>query len=571
MKTRLAIIIIVVIVFLAACRSARTPAEPTPPPAVDNRADPTATPIPLPTKKTTVSSETSASSEEASSKSNTPTADGAAASSNQTSTSPIASPASTTSNADLPASTIFDLPWDDRSLFEAGLISSEQDVLEALPGASVYQLELTIADDLGLVSGREEVLYTNQEDTPLAEVYFHLYPNLLGGFSAISRVTVNGSPVEPTYELNNSIMRVPLPEALQPGEQAVIGLQFTASVPRTQERNYGIFASVDDILALAHFYPLIAVYDERGWDIEIPAAHGDVVYADISFYLARVTAPAEVTLVSSGVVVEESQADGQKTLTIAAGPMRDFYLAASDRYQVVSQKVGQTTVNSYFPSEQPEGGELVLQYAVDAVESFNERYGLYPFSELDLAPTANLALGIEYPGMTAINILLYDPHGKIGKAPTSAYLEATVAHEVGHQWFYSLVGNDQLAEPWVDEALTQYATWRYFLDTHGEAGAQGFEESLRGRWKGAENTDIPIGRPVSAYTDREYSAIVYGRGPLFFAALAEVMGQETLDEFLRDYAQTYRWGIARADDLKRLAEAHCQCDLTDLFAEWVYE
>ena len=69
---------------------------------------------------------------------------------------------------------------------------------------------------------------------------------------------------------------------------------------------------------------------------------------------------------------------------------------------------------------------------------------------------------------------------------------------------------------------------------------------------------------------REYGAIVYGRGPLFLATLADRMGQESFDGFLRDYYQTHKWGIGTGEAFKRLAEQHCQCDLTALFEEWVY-
>jgi aminopeptidase N len=350
-------------------------------------------------------------------------------------------------------------------------------------------------------------------------------------------------------------------------------MDFTSSVPQSQERNYGIFASVDGILALAHFYPLIAVYEEGGWDIETPSPNGDVVYADTAFYIVQVVAPPEQTVIASGVTIDQTRSGEAQTVTFAGGPMRDFYVVSSGHYEAVSRSVGDTMINSYFLPGQQEAGELALQYAAGSLESFNDRYGVYPFTEFDVAPTANQALGIEYPGIVAINLLLYDLDGRLGDIPTSVFFESTVAHEVGHQWFYSLVGNDQLEEPWVDEALTQYATWRYYLDMYGQGGADGFREALVSRLERLERREersIPIGKAVDEYDLPQYSAIVYGRGPLFFEALAEEIGQETVDEFLRDYALTYRWGIAKSEDLQRLAEAHCVCDLSRLFDEWVY-
>jgi aminopeptidase N len=125
-------------------------------------------------------------------------------------------------------------------------------------------------------------------------------------------------------------------------------------------------------------------------------------------------------------------------------------------------------------------------------------------------------------------------------------------------------------EPWLDEALAQYATLIYYEDYYGEAGRNGFRRSLERRWDRIDRADIPIGLPVRDYDGEEYSGIVYGRGPLFVELLAQEMGQETFDAFIHDYYQTYKWRIATGDDFKQLAERHCACDLTALFQSWVY-
>jgi aminopeptidase N len=166
--------------------------------------------------------------------------------------------------------------------------------------------------------------------------------------------------------------------------------------------------------------------------------------------------------------------------------------------------------------------------------------------------------------------MLYDPHGEISGTPTSIYLESAVAHEVAHQWFYNVVGNDQVDEPWVDEALVQYLTGLYYRDVYGEEGYEGFKESWNSRWGRVDFEDIPIGFPVEGYDGIAYGAIVYGRGPLFMDALAEKMGQETFNVFLRDYYETNKWGIGTASEFEELAERHCDCDLSDIFEEWVY-
>lgn len=468
-----------------------------------------------------------------------------------------------------PAS-LLEIPWADRSLFKAGLLDSEQSILNDLPGASVYHINLVIGDNLTSIEGQEAVLYTNTEAVPLDDIYFRLFPNLAGGQSSVSHLTVNGRPVEPIDELRNSALRVRLDTPLLPGESIVIAMNFAVEVPAGEGGNYGAFAFFRDVLALAHVYPMIAVYDDEGWNVEIAPTVGDVVYADAAFFVVRVTAPVGQTLVASGVEIDRSESALQQTVTFAAGPVRDFYLAASGSYEVVSRTVGQVTINSYAPANLLDGAEVALDQAGQALEHFNRRFGPYPFTEFDLVGTTNFALGIEYPGVVAILLDLYDQAGQVRGQATPGLLEGVVAHEVAHQWFYSLVGNDQIDEPWLDEALAQYATILYYNDVYDEQAAAGFRSSLERRWTRVGQADIPIGRPVRDYSVDEYSGIVYGRGPLFIAQLAETMGQQTFDEFLRDYATTYRWRIATGDDFKQLAEQHCQCDLTPLFAAWVY-
>jgi hypothetical protein len=473
----------------------------------------------------------------------------------------------TASGATVPRPSLFDVGWDDRSPFVEGLIETEETALAGLPGASVYHVDFTLDEDLAGLTGRQEVLYSNREAVTLDEVYFRLFPELADGSTAVSELQVNGQPVTPDYELQDSAMRVPLPQPLAPGEQAVISMAFAVEVPTEGGGNYGTFIFAEDILALAHFYPMIAVYDDEGWNVEIAPPSGDVVYADSSFYLVRVTAPAELTLVASGVAVESSGGEEQQSVTYAAGPMRDFYLVAATDLAVESERVGPITVNSYASSQFKTSNKEVLGYATVALERFNERFGAYPFTEFDVVSTPTQALGVEYPGIIVINNDLYDP--ETSRFPPRV-LESTVVHEVAHQWFYSIIGNDQLDDPWLDESLVQYATYLYFLDAGDPGEAAGFQQDWVRRWEAVDREEIPIGLPVAAYDGAEYSAIVYGRGPLFFDALSQAMGSDDFLAFLRDYYQTLTWDIATPERLQALAEEHCGCDLDSLFEKWVY-
>ncbi len=469
-----------------------------------------------------------------------------------------------------PISDPLQTPWDDRSLFRNGLVQAEQPALEKLNGASVYHLDLTITDDLSHITGTEEVRYTNTENVPLNEIWFRLFPNILGGEMTVSGLRVDGAGVMPSYGLENSLMVVLLPRPLSPGQSVVVQMGYAVTVPRSVDQHYGVLAYYDDVLALAHAYPMICVYDETGWNAEIPPQSGDVTYADAAFYLVRVTAPKGLTLVTSGREVSRSEAGQVQALVAASGPARDFYLAASPKYEALSQTVGEVTIRSFAPREMKDGSRAALEAASRALDDFNRRFAPYPYTEFDIVATPNTALGIEYPGVIAITEGIYVTGPNNPGDHANIIMESTVAHETGHQWFYNLVGDDQLDDPWLDESLTQFATLQYFTDEYGASGAEGFRSSLENRWASLGDAKIPIGLPVAAYTPAEYSAIVYGRGPLFFVALRDQMGAQSFDAFLKEYTESLSWGVATPALLQSLAAKHCACDLQPLFDQWVY-
>ncbi len=464
----------------------------------------------------------------------------------------------------------FDMPWSDRSAFGAGLVESQQSVLSGLAGASVYHLALEIDPDLSTVDGAQEVLYTNTESEPLDRVALHLFPNLLGGEMTLSGVRIDGTDVEPAYGEGEGSITIPLDTALAPGASIVIGVDFQVRVPQELELNYGVLANASGVLAYAHGYPMVAVFNSKGWNLEVPPAYGDVTYADASFYLVRVRAPAELVLCGSGVEVARQASGDQQEVLLAVGPARDFYLAASRDYRITTKAFGPITLRSCSPEGSEARALQTLEVAAHALEVYGERYGDYPYTKLDVVTTPTYALGIEYPGAFALTDRLYTATQDFGDLPEESLLEWVTTHEAAHEWFYNLVGNDQIEDPWLDEALAQFATLQYARDRYGEEGVAGMRASFYGRWDRVGRESIPIGMPVGAYDENSYSAIVYGRGPLFFEALEKELGEAQFDEFLHAYTAAFSWQEAMPEDLQRMAEAQCGCDLSPLFAEWVY-
>ena len=431
-------------------------------------------------------------------------------------------------------------------------------------GMTEYRLDVTVAPDLSEISGQADIRYTNREATPLDTIYLHLYPNLWDGGMTVTEAQVNGEAVSATYPSGDDVIGLPLAAPLAPGESVELELRFDLPVPSGEGvGNYGEFALQDGVLALAHFYPTVAVYD-TDWRLETPAPHGDVIFQDASLYDVTLTAPADLTVVATGATLgKTANGDGFATWQLGGGPMRDFNVVASRDYLSARTQVGEITVNSYFLPGDEEGGRKALDWAAKALTIYQGEFGAYPYRELDIVETATTAGGIEYPGLVVVASRLYSD------ANRQAFFESATAHEVAHQWWYNVVGNDQVNHPWLDEALTQYATYRYFQGAHGDAGGQGFIDSMNGRWTAAGGEKKPIGLPGSDYTAKDYGAIVYGRGPLFFIALRDRLGDEKMTELLRRHYAEQAWDIATPEEFRALAEDVAGESLADLWAEWV--
>ena len=439
-------------------------------------------------------------------------------------------------------------------------------------GASRYYLEISFdpasfEQDSGLrLQGVERVRYTNTESVPLDEITFRLYPNLpgYGGEMQIDTVIVEDSLISPTLAADDSALQVPLTSPLNPGDSVDISLTYRATVPTQTQQGYNIFSYSDRTAALAGFYPAIAVFDEQGWNVDIPPAFGDATYLDTALFQVQITVPQAQVVAASGSLIDENVDGNIKTLTYASGPMRDFFIVMRDDFEVVSQPVGDVQVNSYYPPELEPGGRETLQYAVDALRVFSEVFGPYPYAEFDVVATPTTAGGIEYPGIVVIADRLYDQNGD--------FFEHVVVHEVAHQWWYGLVGNDQINEPWLDEALTNYSTIFYWEQIRGADIARNVMNGLflgpyeRAR---AQGRDQAVIGPVAGFTQADYSTFVYGKGPLFFDALRQETGDVLYLTIMRRYFEQNKYGIADTERLLDVIEQVSGKSVTPLVETWL--
>jgi hypothetical protein len=437
-------------------------------------------------------------------------------------------------------------------------------------GLPEYRIELEIAPDLASYTGSESIALPNRTGRTVTSVGLLLLPELAGGALQILSLGQEGRPLD--YAVEEGYCSVALAEALAPGDTTLLEVSFQGRVP-AEMQTPGIFLHREGYVSLGGFYPALApLRPDGGWNAaRPPAGHGDPPAIMLANYLVRVSAPAGLRFAATGRLVREKQEEDGNVFLAVSGPVREFYLCGAGDWRRLRIRRHGVTISSYYPPGSRQPGINAAYYAADALRIFERRYGPYPYTELDVvsAPMGTQGLGMEYPGIIVITNELYDPDGRLGIYGADFLQEGIAAHEVAHQWFYNLVGSDPVNEPWLDEAFTQYATWLYFSTIRGEWGGSHFYTSLENRWSRIRLEPIPIGLPVAAYNDQEYSAIIYGRAPIFLFTLNRTGSQVRFEALMQRYLDSFRWREADTAGFSRLLSELYPLEAGELMRRWV--
>lgn len=433
-----------------------------------------------------------------------------------------------------------------------------------------YRIEAVLLPDELTIAGRMDLELSNRGSSPLDALYFHLYPNHpdFGGLLTIGEgVLVDGQPVATALEQEGVLLRLALNQPLAPGAGALVSLNFAARTPQNASGStYGAFNWEGGVWALASFAPVLARRFGDAWDLRPVSDQGDLAVTETALYDVTIDTPPDWSLVATGARVAQQQLDhGPRRERFVSGPQRDFFLAAFRGLDQASTVVDGTRLVSYYQRDNPAAGRQSLVVAGQALRIFNSRFGRYPLNELELLQVPLTRFwGVEYPGVILIEQGLYRRGGR--------ELDTTVAHEVAHQWWYSLVGNDVQGEPWLDEGLTSYAQVLYYEGQGNLIAAESELQRFRDQYLAARKAghDGSVGGAAGSFGDN-YFALVYAKGALFFHALRLSIGEEAFSRFLQSYYATYRYGEATGGEMLQQAETACGCDLQPLYDDWINE
>ena len=443
-------------------------------------------------------------------------------------------------------------------------------------------------DDLGRIDAELRLAWINPAAEPADEIIFRLYANdarYRDGAMVVSDVEIDGDAVDPDFSVEDTVMTVPLDRSIAPGEQADLTLRWEATIPNDTVSGFGMFNhdTRTDTYTLDHWMPLLAGYDPaNGFDFAPLSVNGDPVFSNVAFFDITVGDLKGLVLASTGVVTEESATDDRLRQTIVSGPTRNFSMAISANYEVVTGLAGETEVRSYFLPGHAERGAASVDWAIAAINLFNELIGPYPYKQFSIveAELGSGAAGIEFPQIVFMASDYYDD--SLTDEPFPRGQEFTVVHEVLHQWWYGVVGNNQHQHAFLDESLTNYLTIVYFERIYGEMSRSSKRCSTRLRpyviylygMSSGPQIDEPIDTPTDSFsTGTAYGVIIYNKGPLAFQAIREAMGDEPFFAALAAYYDEHRLQIAQPDDLYAALdeEAPPELDFAALWRHWIEE
>jgi hypothetical protein len=428
-----------------------------------------------------------------------------------------------------------------------------------------YWIEIAVqfepASEEAVIDGTAYIEYTNTTGEPLYDLVLRLWPNdpQYQARMVAGPVFRDGRALEGDLEVDGTLLRIPFALPIAEGDSILIEIPYRVEVGSFHGGNPRRMGITQGVLIAPTFYPLIPRWLGEDWEVEDPPSAGDTTNSEIALYHLSITAPAELELAVSGVQTD-SKVDGKlQQVTIVSGPVRDVAFALGP-FEENSRAVNDVSLRVWTLDEHDRDVETLLDAAALQFELLSDLLGSYPYPELDIVDAPGAFGGIEYPG------LVY-----IGTVGTPWVIEPTV-HEVAHQWFYALIGDDQVDEPWLDEAAATFATALYYESVQGSGRGAGYLSELRAVVRESENAELPIGLPVEDYSGvNEYAVLVYFKGALFFDALRQRLGEREFESFLKAYYKEYAFGFSDAEGFQAVAELTCSCDLDDLFELWVYE
>lgn len=498
-----------------------------------------------------------------------------------------------------------------------------------------FEIRVTLTDRSHELNGFETVEYINNSPDTLHFLYFHLWPNAysnnktelareifardgkgklfndpeLKGF--IDSLDFRVDSLDVQWDLLSGapdICKIILNEPLKPGDTILVTTPFHVKIPKGVTSRLG---HIGESYQITQWYPKPAVYDRQGWH-QMPYLDQGEFYSEFGRYDVSITLPANYVVGATGKLQNEEEerwldthaanpswmrmpgfGGGDfplssvklKTLRYTEENIHDFAWFADKRFHVLKGSVtlpesGREVVTwVMFTDQEAQFWINAIPYLNNAIERFSEWIGDYPYDNFTAVQSAlNAGAGMEYPGLTVIGI---------AKDPWR--LEEVIIHEICHSWFYSAIGSDERAFPFMDESIVSAYESRYMEERYPE---KKLWEVVFGNRKLARlfqlldmpvqrmqeiewlvparlNLEQPVNLAAGDYSYENYSSIIYNKAAIGFNWLRAYLGDSLFDSNMHDYYRKWKYKHPGPDDLREVFESRSDRDLSWFFDDFL--
>lgn len=487
-----------------------------------------------------------------------------------------------------------------------------------------YTITVSLNDREHSLNGFETIQYINNSPDPLYFLYLHLWPNAYkNNATAFARQQIqNGStgfyyaPQEERgfidsldfrvdgqkidWELNKDtidICRLLLNKPIYPGDTVMISTPFYVKIPGSFSR----LGHKGQAYQISQWYPKPAVYDRNGWN-QMPYLDQGEFFSEFGSFDVTITLPRNYVVGATGnlvtpeeiawmdlktkdtTVVDHIPASDpfNKTIRYQESHIHDFAWFADKRYRVLKGEAELTdgrkvTTWAMFTEREAELWKNSIEYINDALRYYSSWYGDYPYNNCSAVYGALEAGGaMEYPTITVV-----------GNAGTPAMLEDFIMHEVGHNWFYGILGFNERKYPYLDEGLNSFSEFRYmnakhpdmklyslFLNNKELSRTLNLDDFPLSSYyyytyllSARSNRDQPLNLNSEKYTSMNYGTVVYHKSALAFSYLLKYLGEEKFNSIMQEFFQKWQFKHPGPEDLQQAFVKNCREDLSWFFKD----
>lgn len=441
-----------------------------------------------------------------------------------------------------------------------------------------YAIKVRLVPESHSIVGSETITFTNTTRKPLATVEMHLYLNAFADdgtvFMRESGGRMRGVQSEGRGSIrvtklrdpggndllagsNNQLipgdrtqMRTPLKTPLLVGETTTLHVSFEATLPPGFARS----GYHEDFYLVGQFFPKLAKLEDDGRFENFPYHGNGEFYADFADYTLEIEAPKVFVVAGNGSLDRRVRSERSISYFYVANRVLDVVFAAWPSFEESAISIGATVVRVFYPPGYEASVDFQVDVLAEGLRRFSKLYGEYPYDELTviIPPRGAKGMaGMEYPGF----IVTDGPW--IGLPLLNYELSTVAAHELGHQWFQSMLASNEVRWPFLDEGLTSWASRDLLEQIPAESAGRicnayvcpDVVELMRTVMFQMDRSWPPPARQAFQYKSWEYGS-VYAMSDFALESISRTYGLPRLRIALRAYSKAARFAHPTPETLQ---------------------